>query len=160
MNMQHHGLHGAEGTTLTTCGDADVLSVIARRGPDLVIARGLPGSGKSTLALVIAARLDFLHFETDMFLETPDGYSFSPERLEAAKIWCFNAVGRALECGTKAVVSNVFDRIEHMERFLCLSSNCLVIECTQQYGSVHSVPETVVEAMRASWEPYPGAVQV
>lgn len=128
--------------------------------PLLVIVRGLPGSGKTTLARQIARSCGYLHFENDMFFETPAGYRFDRAQLTAAQQWCFRAARDSLVAGQKVVVSNTFVRTVHMEEFLALTDSVSVIECTGDYGSVHAVPLEIIASMRERWEPFPCALQI
>lgn len=130
------------------------------KNPKVVIVRGLPGSGKSTLAQEIASNCGYIHFENDMFFETPDGYQYDKALLGEAQAWCFRSARDAFLTGHKIVVSNVFSKIEHMQGFMDLTEDFIVIECTGQFGNKHDVPEETLKNMGASWEPYHDAIRV
>jgi len=124
----------------------------------LVIVRGLPGSGKTTLAKEIALKCGYVHFENDMYFETEHGYQHDQSKLTAAQHWCHKGASDALLAGQSVVVSNVFTKVDHMKDFLNLGNPVTVIECKGNYGSVHGVPEDMMQRMRDAWEPYNGAV--
>jgi hypothetical protein len=58
------------------------------------------------------------------------------------------------------VVSNTFVSLEHMAAFLDLTASVTVIECSGTYGSLHNVPEEMIQRMRDDWEPFPGAIRL
>ena len=125
----------------------------------LVVIRGLPGSGKTTLAKQIA-KLGFVHHETDHFFESEHGYAHDESSLAQAHAWCIKSVSDSLLSGARVVVSNVSHLAYHVERFVELAERVVVIELTSNYGGVHAVPADRLEAMKLSWEPFPGAIHL
>jgi len=127
----------------------------------LVMIRGLPGSGKSTLAKEIVSA-GFEHVENDQFFICGDQYAYDRQRLGDAIQWCEDKTRRLLTNGQKVVVANSFVRIEHMRRFfdMVYTRNRLVIECRGEFGSIHDVPDGVMNRLRADWEDYPKAIQI
>ncbi len=125
----------------------------------LVVIRGLPGSGKTTLAKQIA-KLGFVHHETDHYFDSEHGYLHDESSLPEAHAWCIKAVSDSLLSGARVVVSNVSHLAYHVERFVELAERVVVIELTGNHGSVHDVPADRLEAMKLSWEPFPGAIHL
>ena len=129
----------------------------------LIIVRGLPGSGKSTLAkeLKVSLGCPVSHVEADMYWVRPDGrYDFVARNLKHAHAWCENMVQTALnnfvpdyhEC---VIVSNTFTTLWEMQPYISMRKNVkdiLIVECIGDYGSVHDVPEPVIQTMRNRWE--------
>lgn len=126
----------------------------------LVLVRGLPGSGKSTLAKEIAQACGFLHIENDQFLMRDGRYEWEASRALEAQRLCFEGAREALKAGKQVVVSNAFTRLAHMQSFLALTADSVVLECTGTFGSIHDVPEETMQRMRGHWEEMPGAIRV
>ena len=132
----------------------------------LYLIRGLPGSGKSTLAKTLAHGLNAikkwscLHFETDMYFETGDGYHFDRRELSLAHAWCQKATRLHLERGKTVIVSNTFTQLWELQPYLDMAKELdlvvTVITCEGQYGSLHNVPEHAVDMMKRRWQAYPG----
>ena len=138
----------------------------------LILIRGLPGSGKSTLARkMLSDGVVDEHFEADMWLclkSAYDGgffkgfttvaceYHWSPERVKAAHAACVEATNLALRSGKTVVVSNTFTRLWEMQPYLDAAerfgANVDVVLATGEYGSVHNVPASAIEAMKARFE--------
>lgn len=120
----------------------------------LVLIRGLPGSGKSTMARAMPG---YSHYEADMFFDV-GGYKFDVKLLPNAHAWCLNAAKRAMRNGMKCVVSNTFTRNWEMEPYIEAAAHfgvpCRIIEARGNWPNIHSVPEDVIDRMRARWEPH------
>ena len=121
---------------------------------NLYIIRGLPGSGKSTLAKkMIAGGLADEHYEADMaFMDKEGNYNFNPNKLGFAHRWCLNEVHAALLDGKNVVVSNTFVTKKEMRPYTILGFPYHILECTENYGSIHNVPQETIERMKAKWE--------
>ena len=125
---------------------------------DCIFIRGLPGSGKSTLAKKLCdSSPTYKHFETDNYWIRPDGlYDFNYRHLSQAHAWNLEQFGASN--GYTNIVSNTFVKLRTMKPYIesLIDSfeiaDCLVIECTGEYGSVHGVPEEVMTNMRAAYE--------
>ena len=142
--------------------------------PKLFIVRGLPGSGKSTLATEIVrnSTQDTFHIEADQFFtfvrhsEDPElGYKFDRRLLGAAHDLCYGQVMHALFNGRDVVVANAFSTRREIERYMkgvrrsgieMPSGFPRVIHCTQQFDSIHGVPESAIQRMADRWEPWSG----
>ncbi len=122
----------------------------------LLLIRGLPGSGKSTLANKLAKQHQWQHFEADHFFEDELGhYLFNPLQLKQAHQWCQTQTQRALADGHSVVVSNTFVERWEMSPYFKMAQHCkvnvLVIECEQNYGSIHDVPQQTIKKMHKNW---------
>lgn len=139
----------------------------------LVLVRGLPGSGKSTLAReMIASGAVDEHFEADMWLyrrsdydakgffrgftTATHDYCWSPERSKAAHAACTEAATLALWSGKAVVVSNTFTKLWEMQPYLdaakALGASVQIVVAVGEYGSVHNVPASAIDAMTARFE--------
>lgn len=126
--------------------------------PSLTIIRGLPGSGKSTLARSMGIR----HYEADMYHTAPDGtYNYDPTRAAEAHGWCQYLTRESLEAGEDVVVSNTFTTYPEIAPYLNMAeatgATVEIIVCRGNYGTIHGVPQEVIEAMRARWVELPVA---
>ena len=121
----------------------------------LFIVRGLPGSGKSTLAKRLAELLNAEHWEADMYFVKDGVYTFDGSKIGEAHDWCISNVQDAMHNNVDVIVSNTFTRYFEMEDYLDtateLGVEIIFIQCTANYGSIHSVPETTMQKMRDRW---------
>jgi len=119
----------------------------------LYIIRGLPGSGKSTYAKSLAG----VHFEADDYFMHNGEYIFNGKELSRAHESCRLNVLTAMLHGEETItVANTFTTRKEMAPYfdLAVKYNYLIriVNCTGNYGSIHSVPEEAIERMRARWE--------
>lgn len=130
----------------------------------LCLIRGLPGSGKSTLAAKMQKSEDYQHFETDMYFMEYGEYLFDATRLADTHQWCQERVDFALESGWDVVVSNTFSQIWEMKPYFIMAlkydAELIVKHCVGNYGSVHNVPNMVIERMKSRWEKFEGETEV
>jgi len=94
-----------------------------------------------------------VHFEADMFFMIDGRYQFNPAKIRYAHEWCFECVRHSLmTCEETVVVSNTFTQKWEAEKYLTLAKMAGVpveiITCTEEYGSVHDVPEESMQKMR------------
>jgi predicted kinase len=125
----------------------------------LILIRGLPGSGKSTLARAMReACAATAHWETDMYFTEDGEYRFDASKLSEAHEWCQEAVSECLGSYTfnTVIVSNTFTKWWEMEPYFEIAKHygaqVLILECKNQYGSIHGVPQKTIDAMRSRWE--------
>ncbi len=118
----------------------------------LNLIRGLPGSGKSTYAKSLCA----LHLEADMYFMRDWTYQFDSAKIKDAHKWCQHATKLAMETGMDVTVSNTFCTRREIQPYLDLAKTygykVNLVEMKNQYGSIHNVPETVLDNMKARWE--------
>ena len=120
----------------------------------LTLIRGLPGSGKSTMARQISADTGALHVEADMWVDYSQRRN--PDKVSMAHDICKARARNTLAFGGSVVVSNTFTQRLEMQPYLDMArhygAQIEVITATGDYGSVHSVPDDVIQAMRERWE--------
>lgn len=129
----------------------------------LIIIRGLPGSGKTTLAKKIAAT-GFVHYENDMYLEDmskKSGKTYQEtisirENLVSAYETCMSDCRLSLFNKEDVVVSNTFTTKKELKPYLDMAekfgADLEVITMSEQYESIHDVPDYVISRMKARWE--------
>ena len=126
----------------------------------LILIRGLPGSGKSTLARSISeACSSVAHWEADMyFVDSLGEYKFDPTQLELAHKWCQDAVWESLTSYSTdtVIVSNTFTQRWEMQPYFDMAdknrAQVVILECKNQYGSIHGIPDVVFQRMKNRWE--------
>lgn len=122
----------------------------------LTIFRGLPGSGKSTAARKLANKTGALHLEADMYHTRGGIYDWDRARLAHAHDWCLQVAREALAEGMDVIVANTFVTLKSFEPYAALAdqygAEVEVITCNGNFDSVHAVPYSTMERMRASWE--------
>ena len=134
----------------------------------LYLIRGLPGSGKSTLAcrLTPFSGTDCsLAFEADnYFLDENDEYCFDPRKLREAHEDCQRKVEAAMSESdpeepslfNTIAVANTFSKQWEIDPYLNLAKqygySVFIIECQNDFDSIHDVPEHKVKAMKERWE--------
>lgn len=124
----------------------------------LIIIRGLPGSGKSTLAnKMVADNPSYIHIETDMFFMKENmEYEFDSNMIHRAHSWCLDTVKVFLYQDKTVIVSNTFTKMWEIAPYVefCKKHNIEVevITQTENFGSIHGVPELVMNNMRSRFE--------
>lgn len=124
----------------------------------LIIIRGVTGTGKSTLAKSYVKSFGYSHYETDMWFHRHDGqYVFNYANLfNNHHQNCFLTVCQCLSLGKTVVVSNTFTTYKEMEQYVRYAVNnghtIQVLTLTDEFGSVHDVPEETMVKMRDRFE--------
>lgn len=134
----------------------------------LYLIRGLPGSGKSTLAsrLTPFSGTEYsLAFEADDYFLNENGeYNFDPSKLREAHEDCQERVENAMSRADPddpsyiftIAVANTFSQQWEIDPYLELAEGygykVFIIECQNDFGSVHGVPDDKITAMRERWE--------
>ena len=140
----------------------------------LILVRGLPGSGKSTFARSIAG--PYAHWEADMYFQRTfdehgevDGYDgpyeFDPAALPDAHQWCLDMVEQFMDRHrSTVVVANTFSRLWEMQGYHEIAYrkdwDVTVFHMKGNWGSIHNVPEHVIEEMAERWESCDGEVVI
>ena len=121
----------------------------------LTLIRGLPGSGKTYLASIICDTMNNTMVEADdYFYDDYGNYVFDADQLRAAHEWCLRqARFELVENKQNVIVSNTFTTLREMKEYYLLAKSAGVplniITCQGQFGSIHNVPESTMDKMRA-----------
>jgi predicted kinase len=120
----------------------------------LYIVRGLPGSGKSSLAKKVT---ELVYSADDFFTNKKGEYNFNAKLLGKAHEWCWGKVRDAMFIGVEAVaVANTFTQAWEAEKYYKIAEeygySVFVIECQNNFGNVHDVPQESIDAMKKRWE--------
>ena len=128
----------------------------------LILVRGLPGSGKSTLANMMAeyivknSELAATVCEADKYFEQNGKYLFEPNKIQTAHIWCELQTAKYLKAGNTVIVANTFVQLWEMKAYRAIAQDynipLVIYECKGNYGSIHGVPQSTIERMKAKWE--------
>ena len=121
----------------------------------LYLVRGIPGSGKSTYA----KRLGCLVVEADMYQVRNGQYDYDHSRVGAAHDWCFNMAKMAMDNGFDVAVANTFAHYKFLDPYIQYANlhkvPFKIIKCVGKFGTIHPVPEKVINTMRDTWEDMP-----
>jgi tRNA uridine 5-carbamoylmethylation protein Kti12 len=126
--------------------------------PKLIIIRGIPGSGKTTYAKELQKLLktDPVHLEADMFFMKNKEYCFDYKFLGDAHKWCQSTAAMALFNGIDVIVSNTFIKNKEIKPYYELAlrygAQFEIFNMSGDYGSVHGVPEEVIERMKSNFK--------
>lgn len=132
---------------------------------EVVCLRGLPGSGKTTLANEIIRETGgkYVHYEADQWMIDPASglYRFDYKRLPECHQKCQEATHKALSEARKSViVSNTFVMQWELANYVDIarrnSASFRVIALRGNFGSVHEVPQSVVDSMASRWQSWSG----
>ncbi len=121
----------------------------------LYIIRGLPGSGKSTLANKLAPSASC---EADDYFTSQGGeYNFDASKIQIAHKVCEQQVEQHMIVDQEFIaVANTFSQMWEMTRYFELADQygytVNVIECKNNFGSTHDVPEHAIDHMTKRWE--------
>ena len=126
----------------------------------LIIVRGIPGSGKSTFA-----NRHWKHVvEADDFFTINGSYYFNSAYLNQAHDYCWNRTLLLVHAGLDVCVSNTFVLANQITRYKLLAEalkiEFKVYKMTNEYQSIHSVPDNTVNRMKSTGEAWPGEIMV
>ena len=93
-----------------------------------------------------------------MYHTRSDGcYIYNPANAVIAHKWCLLTADRWLSLGKSVVVANTFVTNSSMQPYFELAARhhvtIRVIEARGDYGTIHPMPQEVIDNMRARWEP-------
>ena len=125
---------------------------------------GYLGSGKTTLAKSMVQDPNCaatIFYEADMFFTDGSGkYTFDFNSLHDAHEWCRSSVFRLIEQGYSVIVSNTFTTEWEMSPYILKAAlndyKIMIIECVNEFESVHGVPPETIKKMQARWIPNGG----
>tara|TARA_Y100001938_G_scaffold149975_1_gene238992 strand:+ start:444 stop:866 length:423 start_codon:yes stop_codon:yes gene_type:complete len=133
----------------------------------LYIVRGLSGSGKSSIAKELVNQIwdsesksfieDFYSAD-DYFTDYNGNYNFDPNKLKEAHEECQKNVELAMQrdCVRKVAVANTFSQAWEAEPYFKLAKkhgfNPFVLECQNDFGNIHEVPQKSIDKMKERWE--------
>ena len=133
----------------------------------LYIVRGLSGSGKSSVAKELVNQIwdsesesfikDFYSAD-DYFTDEKGNYNFDPNKLKEAHEECQKKVELAMQrdCVRKIAVANTFSQAWEAEPYFKLAEqyefNPFVLECQNNFGNIHGVPQKSIDKMKERWE--------
>ena len=133
----------------------------------LYIVRGLSGSGKSSIARELVNEIwdkekksfvkDFYSAD-DYFTDKYGNYNFDPNKLKGAHEECQKNVELAMQrdCVGKIAVANTFSQAWEAEPYFKLAEKYeyhpFVLECQNDFGNIHGVPQETINAMIDRWE--------
>ena len=99
-----------------------------------------------------------MHVEADEFFIDDNGkYEFDATQLPAAHEWCLESARQGMLRSIVVIVSNTFAQNWEMDPYKKLAAryeyDVNVIECQNNFGSVHGVPEEAIQRTRDRREP-------
>lgn len=108
-----------------------------------------------------------------MQMITDGEYVFNPDKLPAAHEWCCTQAAQSLNNGHTVIVANTFVREWEMQPYFELVKDLVpyggpldnriktwVYHVMGNRGSIHDVPQHVVDKMKDFWEPHVGEIIV
>lgn len=122
----------------------------------LTVVRGLPGSGKSTFIDSEERFCTTKHIEADNFHIVNNKYVYRPDRAGRAHQWCQAQVAYYLNQGANVAVANTFitkrSVVPYYELAQEFGAEFEIITLTDDFGTVHDVPEDVLNKMKDAFE--------
>jgi tRNA uridine 5-carbamoylmethylation protein Kti12 len=129
----------------------------------IVVLRGISGSGKSTVARQLAANEPgAIIVSADDYFETPEGYKWAADKLNAAHGQCFRLFMAAIQADAPLiVVDNTNQTALEISPYMLAAqaygyeSAIVDVRCDPKVAAVratHGVPESVIEQMASRME--------
>lgn len=95
-----------------------------------------------------------------MYFQHDGEYNFDGTKLKLAHRWCEKTAFLAMQAGLDVCVSNTFVQRWQMQPYIDKAASTghrLKIICmSQQYGSIHQVPQATLEKLRKEWQAIEG----
>lgn len=126
----------------------------------LIVVRGVPGTGKSTYAKNLQKNIcPSVVLEADMYFTVNSGlYEFDFQKLRWAHDWCLTTTKAMLLNDMNVIVANTFTTWKELRPYISFAVEFgiefEIVTMTQEYGSVHGVPEEKMQAMRDRFVPH------
>lgn len=130
---------------------------------NLYLIRGIPGSGKTTFGNSSQFH-GAVHFEADQYFVSNGSYFYYPRGVKEAHGWCQKMTKCAMSGNVDVVVSNTFVHLWELEPYIKMAKQfgytVKVYRMTGSYGSIHNVPENIMDKMKNEFEDYRNEVIV
>lgn len=124
----------------------------------LTIVRGLPGSGKSTFVNSEERFYVTKHIEADDFHIINGEYVYRSQYAGRAHEWCQAQVAYYLNQGVDVAVANTFitkrSVVPYYELAQEFGAEFEIITLTNDFGTVHDVPEETLDRMKQYFEDF------
>lgn len=98
------------------------------------------------------------------FINDVGEYVYQADRIAEAHHWCQSMTEQALAAGESVVVSNTFvqrwEIIPYLKLAKRFKAKFEVIECHNNYGSIHGVTPKTIQAMKKRWQEWQSVPQL
>jgi predicted kinase len=126
--------------------------------PILLIVRGITGSGKTTF--VKNSKIECMHLEADMLCVKTAAYQWEGDNVKGNHETCFEIAKLVFSRGADLCISNTFTRKWEFAHYINLAKSLgyyvEVYRMDNDFGNTRSVPEEIVQKMKARFEDYEG----
>lgn len=128
---------------------------------EMILIRGIPGSGKTTYAQKLSLQNKTICIEADFWhmMVNESGkqeYIFSDTNLESAHRWCILQSELSARLGNSVIISNTFITAAECAPYYVIAEKyslpVQIMTMTGNYGTIHNVPELIIENMKLRFE--------
>ena len=136
---------------------------MVKKTQHIFMVRGLPGSGKSTYAKkIVEAGWAGIHLDADMYWMHEGEYKFNADKLSWAHGWLRGTFKHCLDAGLSIALSGTLLKPRYIRPYTDMIKAQLLYNgniklhirtMLSNYGSIHNVPESVLESMRNNFVP-------